>query len=396
MLLPNILSGVEVCIQAVPTFAAEEKTLRTTIGAMLIATLRAGLTGMPGIDLDHGNTSLLPFISDEVIQLGKRPTMQLSLVINILVVLAPSHLGIVSNVLEVFQDNHRAWGSVLDDTLGEDMIAIPVEASLLPRQLPQMSLRRLRSVGLQFSLEAERAAIDFFPVPITEELPLAGDSRAVQAQVNSDDLIAFRNKRIRDLYHDMQPPFAFTVTQISSTGLAAIILFAISGNRKGDALLASHSREANGVLLPVESIGVQVIADRTGDTLGHLYRLELRHWLASLQGFGYLLRVARLMFGLPGKSGFQGLSSLDPCLDNLIRYQPRTRFLDSAIHRMMQANAILLMLLPAICTHGIERFGKLSKRFLQGYCLLWRGMQLYAYRSIHANVVPYMSTFLQV
>jgi hypothetical protein len=35
----------------------------------------------------------------------------------------------------------------------------------------------------------------------------------------------------------------------------------------------------------------------------------------------------------------------------------------------------------------------LPKRFLQGYGLLWRGMQLDADRPIHANIVPYMSSF---
>ena len=33
---------------------------------------------------------------------------------------------------------------------------------------------------------------------------------------------------------------------------------------------------------------------------------------------------------------------------------------------MMQANSILLMLLPAIGTYGIERFSELPKRLLQG------------------------------
>lgn len=67
MLLPNIDTRIEVCIQAVATFAAEEETLRTTIGTMLIATAGAGLRGVPGVDLDHGHSVLLPLIGDEIV-----------------------------------------------------------------------------------------------------------------------------------------------------------------------------------------------------------------------------------------------------------------------------------------------------------------------------------------
>lgn len=141
---------------------------------------------------------------------------------------------------------------------------------------------------------------------------------------------------------------------------------------------------------------MQVIADRTGDALGPLHWLELRYRLALLQGSSYLLGVTCLMSSFPGESGFQGFSCFDPCLDNLIRYQPRTQCFDSTVRRMMQANAIFLMLLPAISTHCIECFGKLLKRFLQGYCLFWHGMQLYTYRPIHTKSKPYMTTFLQV
>ena len=396
MLLPNIDTRIEVCIQAVATFAAAEETLRTTISTMLIATAGAGLRGVPGVDLDHSNSALLPLIGDEIVQLSKGPSVQLALSVDALVLLASSHLGGLSNMLEIFQDYGTASSSMLNNALRQHMIAIPVEASLLPRHLLEVSLGRLRSVGLQLSLEAERATVNLFPVPIPKKVTSGSDSRPVQAKIDADDGPSRGNSGFGYLYHDMQPPLPFAGTQVSSTDDATSVFGTIRGDRKGDPLLACHRREANGGLFPVEGIGMQVITDRTRVALGHLHRLELRYRLALLGGPGYLLGVACLLFGLPGESGFQGFSCFDPCLNKLIRYQSWTRLLESTLRRMMQAHAIFLMLLPAINTHGIERFGKLSKRFLQGHGLFWRGMQLDAYRSIHTKSMSYMSTFLQV
>jgi hypothetical protein len=81
---------------------------------------------------DHADPSFLGFVGEEVGGLGKRLTVQPPFGANMFVLLASSHLRIVANVLEIFQDERGTGESVLDDPLGEDMIAIPVEASLLP------------------------------------------------------------------------------------------------------------------------------------------------------------------------------------------------------------------------------------------------------------------------
>lgn len=212
MLIPDILSSVEVCIQAVSTFAAEEETLRTTVRTMLIATTGAGLRGTPGVDLDHGNSVLLALIGDEIVQSSKGPTVQLALIVNVLVLLASSHPGGLPNMLKIFQDDGTARRSMLNNALRQNMIAIPVEANLLPRQLPQMPLGRLRSVGLQLSLEAEIAAVNLFPVPITKKLTVGGDGRAVQAKIDTDYGPSRGNNGFGYLYHNMQPPFALAMT----------------------------------------------------------------------------------------------------------------------------------------------------------------------------------------
>lgn len=349
---------------------------------------------MMWVNLDHADPLFLGFVGEEIVELGKRPTMQPPFGVHRFVLLASSHLRIVSNVLEVFQDEHGTWESVLHDTLGEDMIAIPVEAGLLTRQTLEMSLRRFRSVGLQLSLEAEVTTVNLFPVATAEELPFTGDCWTVQPQVNPNDFIGRGYLSLRNLDHDMQPPFAFAITEVCSTNRTASVFSTIGRDHKGNALFASTGRETNQASLPIERVRVDIVADRTGLALRAFYWLEFWDRLPALQGFCDLLRIARLMPGLPSKCALKGLSSLDPRLNEQIRYQSGTRFFGRAIRGVMQPHTILLMLVPAIGTNLIERFGKLSKRLLQGYRLLWRGVQLDAYRSIHAKSVPYMSTFL--
>ena len=368
--------------------------MRATIGTMLIPTTRAGLGSMPRVNLDHADPSFLGFVGEEVGELGKRPTVQPPFGVNMFVLLASSHLRIVANVLEIFQDERGTGESVLDDPLGEDMIAIPVEASLLPRQTLEMSRSQFRSVGLQLSLEAEVTTVNLFPVATAQELPGTGDCWTVQPQVNPNDFIGRCDLWLRNLYHDMQPPFAFAIAEVCSTNRTASVFRAIGRYHEGNALFASTGRETNRGSLPIERGRVDIVADRTGLALRAFDWLELWCRLAALQGFCDPLGIARLMPSLPGNCALKGLGRLDPRLNEQIRDQSGTRFFGRAVRCVMQADPILLMLLPAIGTNLIERFGKLSKRLLQGYRLLRRGVQLDMYRSIHAKSVPYRSTFL--
>ena len=124
VLLSNVIGGVEVCIQAVATLTAKEQGLRTAIIAGLVPTTRAHLRGMTWVYPFHADAAFLCLVERETIELSKGPTVQLALVIDVLVLLATSHLGGIPDVHQVLKDNRRAWGSVLNDTLGEDMIAV--------------------------------------------------------------------------------------------------------------------------------------------------------------------------------------------------------------------------------------------------------------------------------
>ncbi len=253
---------------------------------------------MSGVYLDDIDTSFLGFIGDEVIQLSECPTVQAPFVLPMLLLFASSHLGRVSNVREVFQHDGRAKSSVLYDTLGKDMITVAVESLLFLTQLLEMFLGRLTSFRLKVSLETKITLVNLFPAPITMELPLAGDSRPIQSQVNPDHLIAVRDNWLRNIDHDMHPPSTHAETHISSSVFPSIVFGTVSRNRKGNTLLACTRRETNLLLLPVQGIGLLIVTDTTRLASRTVYGLELGSWLAAFEGLRYLLGIACLMLGL--------------------------------------------------------------------------------------------------
>ena len=143
MLLPNVIAGIEVSIEAVTALAAKEERLRTTIIAGLIATTGTGLGSMSGVNLDYSDTPCLGFVLDKGVQLGKAPTMQTPLTVALLTVFFTSpQLGSIPNVLEVFKDNGTARGGMLHDALGEDVIVVFAPPKLFAAQLLEVSLCR--------------------------------------------------------------------------------------------------------------------------------------------------------------------------------------------------------------------------------------------------------------
>src|SRR2546421_6128268 len=93
ILLANVVASVQVSVELIPALAAEEETLRTAIGTVLRPAMRAGLTGMRGVNLDHLDTAFLCLVRGEIVQLGKRPTVQLPLVLDVLVLLTAEQVS---------------------------------------------------------------------------------------------------------------------------------------------------------------------------------------------------------------------------------------------------------------------------------------------------------------
>jgi hypothetical protein len=117
-----------------------EQGLRATIVAGLVPTARTGLGSMPGVDFDHTDTPCLCFVLEKRVQLSERPAMQASFSLSLLPLLfAASHLGGLSNVLEVLQDKGTASRGVLHKALGEDMVMVAASPKLFARKLFQVN-----------------------------------------------------------------------------------------------------------------------------------------------------------------------------------------------------------------------------------------------------------------
>jgi len=66
MLVSDVVRAVEVSIETVSTGAAFEEGLGATIRPMLVATFRAHLAGVTGVNLDYINTTRFGFFSHEL------------------------------------------------------------------------------------------------------------------------------------------------------------------------------------------------------------------------------------------------------------------------------------------------------------------------------------------
>src|SRR5258708_20335678 len=88
MLLPNILSCIEISVQGVPTLTTFEEALRATVRAMLITTRTTRLTGVAGGFLFAAYPPPFPLFGNEVVEFGKPPPFQTPFFFSIL--LSPS------------------------------------------------------------------------------------------------------------------------------------------------------------------------------------------------------------------------------------------------------------------------------------------------------------------
>jgi hypothetical protein len=393
MLLPNILRCIEISVQGVPTLTTFEEALRATVRAMLITTRTTRLTGVAGVYLCDAYPSLLPLVGNEVVELGKRPTVQASFVINVLLALASSHFRGVADVGQIFEDESRACRCMLDKTFGEDVIAVPVEAQSAARQLLEMSFRAFCPFGLQLSLEAETTPFYFFPVTRAKKLPVRGDGWTVQTEVNADHCIVFGNIGFRNGYDNMQPVLPIAIAQISRSNGIAKVFGTVSGNGEGKKQPSLRARKVDVMGIPVQPVCVKIVADRTEFDLWTVDRVEDRSGLALLECLSDSLSIMRFLLFLPGQCRLDRFGSLGTGLDEQIAYQSRTGRFRVIIGSMMQLHPVFLLMLPPIGNNMIKSLSKLFQRLLKSLSLLRGGMQLYLDRSVHTRLIPYMSSF---
>lgn len=370
MFIPNVVTGIQVSIECIAASAALEKRLRTTVGTMLRATVRAGLTGVTRVNLDHADPALLGFVDQEALELGKAPTMELPL--RVLFLALAANLRIGAKMGQVLNHNGRARGGILNDALGEDVITIPVKSQRATGHLFQVTFRAFCSFGLQLATETESAALNLFPVATSQKRASRSHSRMIETEINTDHLIAWGNVRLRDRDNDMQRVVTIAHAQISHRNITPLILDAVRGNRERDGNAPLQSDNGDGLACPVQLVGALIIANRT------MLRVGLPHFAP---------------FRPTIKGAFEGFCRLDPGLNEQISVQVRILRTSLVVRGMVQSYSIFLVLLPAKSADRIEDGGKLFSRLIKQDTLLLIWLQLYPYCSVHATRIAYMLRF---
>jgi len=361
-----------------------------------MTTRRTSLRSVAGVNFDYLDTTLLRFVCDEVIELSKCPCMQSAFRRDILVLFAAPNLTVLSDVLEVFQNKCCSRRGILNNSLREGVVTIPVETRLSLAQFLEMAFGGFTSFGLQFAPNAEILAINLFPLALAKKLTVRGHSGVIQAEIYPNNILNRRNIRLRNTDDHMQPVFPVARDQVSSSNLVSLIFGAEMRRREGDAHLAACGRESNRLPLPVESIGMNVVSGWTKFTSRAFHGFELRNWIALLLRLFNFLGIGIFMFLLPSEGTRKSFSCFDTGLDKKIADQSRTEYFASTVRLMMQFHPVLFLMLPPIGTDMIEGLGELQKRFMQGMGLFRSRMKLYPYGSIHAESIPYMFTFCQM
>lgn len=279
---------------------------------------------MSWVNLDNEHTAFSSFIREKAVKRVKAPGMQAALDGNILVRLATSDLGCLSNVGQILNHDSAASGAVLHNSFGEDMITVPVESHLFSRKLFEVLLGRLCSFGLKFAFQAKATTVNFFPVASTKELTLGGDSGSVETQVNTHNLIDRGDVRLRDLYDHMQPVLPVAVNKIGSSDPMPLVLCAKTGYGKRDSHLTAGGGQTRCLGFPVESRGLQVVPHGAQLALRTFHRMKLGDGITLLFGFFNFPGGRNFMFLFSSTSTCEGFSCFDTRLDKQVTYQSRT------------------------------------------------------------------------
>ncbi len=252
---------------------------------------RTRLAGVGRVDLDHLDATRFGFVGKKALELSKRPAMETALIAHILVLLAAPDLGCFADILEVLNSNGTAWGGVLNNAFGKDMIVISSLPKLLARKLFQVPFSRRRAFFLKGSTETEDAAFLLFPTTISQEITLGSDCRAIQSQAYTNDFLCSFNQGRGLRYDDMQEVAALPETEISGTDRPADVLACVLGDQKGYFLPSGHTGKTTGQLSPLDPLRTRIVADRRTDRDRSCDWLEDRRLASRLLGFGYLFRI---------------------------------------------------------------------------------------------------------
>lgn len=228
------------------------------------------------------------------------------------------------------------------------MIAIPSEPLFTAREASKVAFSRLRTVRLQFSLQAEAALADFAPTPFAMEAVIAGHGWMANAQINSEGLLICDERNIRQVNGYMQPELPVTVDQISGSRLVSSKRKSVVRDVERNLLATGHGGQADNPGFPINSVGVAVEPRRT----------EARNWTTNFEPF--LFQRQRR---------FDGFSRFLNCLYVVIGNQSRGKRLGLTVGQLVQREGVAFFETPSDGADVIKGFRKLLYRSQQAFGL---------------------------
>jgi hypothetical protein len=188
VLLSNILSSIQVGIEAIATVATEEKRLRTSIVSGLMPATRTGLTRVPRVYFLDTDPFLVCLIGQKRVKLCKAPTVETALCFRMFL-----HPDARADMGQILDHNGAASRGVLHDAFREDVIMVFALPKQFATQLFEMSLGRFGAFGLQFAFEAEDMTLLLFPASFPQEMFIRGDCRTIESPIHANDFIRGNN-----------------------------------------------------------------------------------------------------------------------------------------------------------------------------------------------------------
>jgi hypothetical protein len=345
---------------------ATEDRARTAVVAGDMPTGATGLRGMPGINPDHRATLFFGLVLDKRAQLGERPAVDTARLLPLPLPDPTSDLG------QVLDGNRRTSRRRLHHLLRQHVVTVAAEAALPALQLLEVAFGRLRARLLEFTLQAKPAGFNLPPTTLAEELRGARHCRLCQSEVNAHNSSGRGDFGSRHIQHHMEEPSPLPAEQVGRADLAATILCSLGRQREGDSGSSGGGRETDLARCPRELEGVDVEARRAGPALG---TGNLVPFLGQSQ------------------RGLHSSGCLDTGLNVEVRDQVGQLRLQWIVGLVVEANAVLLSLLPAHAADVVKRLRELVGGPGKGLRLLGSRVKLQTNSSIHTNSIPYTASF---
>ncbi|MEM4217068.1 MAG: hypothetical protein QXZ09_03510 [Candidatus Methanomethylicaceae archaeon] len=316
--------------------------------------------------VDANNHAPLGFrlVGEERPELGEAPGMQAT------ARFPATLLGAASDARQILHDYHGAGLDGLDDAPAQNVVAVAPEAVDLPGQLAEVPLGRAGAFALKTATEPEVPAFDLLPAAFTEEAVVGADGMASKAHVHPYYRSGWTELDIRKCHDDMEPECPSAPDQVRAVEVCGLVHEAasIGIGDEGDLEPTSHRGQAYEALAWPKRVCSRVVADRRE----------------------HGARAGRLAaFLLAGKGRFQCLRRSHSGRNYQLGRKAGVLLPQGAIGCMVQPNAVLLRMFPAVGRHCIEAGSMLPQRLQKRSSLLSRWFEPKANGPPHIHMISY-------